>query len=230
MAESIAIVEDEPMIRDNYAESLRKQGYKVMSYGNRASARDGFRTRLPDLVLLDIGLEDEVDGGLDLCRELREQSKALPIIFLTARDSELDSMTGLAVGANEYISKDISLPFLLARIKALLKLVRELKNPDKEEKLIQCGHLSLDLNRYTLKWKGEPVDLTLTEFWIVHSLAKRPGHVRSRQQLMDDASIYVSDDTINSHIKRIRKKFKNLDPEFTCIDTVHGAGYRWLDH
>lgn len=229
MVESIAIVEDEPMIRDNYADSLRKQGYDVTTYENRARARAGFRTQLPDLVLLDIGLEDEADGGLELCRELRNQSETLPIIFLTARDSELDSMTGLAVGANEYISKDISLPFLLARIKALLKLVSSLKNIDRKENLMQCGDFVLNMDRFSIKWKNERVELTLTEFWIVHSLAERPGHVKSRSQLMQDASIYVSDDTINSHIKRIRKKFKSLDPEFTCIDTVHGAGYRWLD-
>ena len=229
MGKRIAIIEDEPAIRDNYADVLRKQGYEVDTGEDRPSAMAAFQTRLPDLVLLDIGLKDEIDAGFDICRDLRARSASLPIIFLTARDSDFDTIAGLRLGADDYLTKDISLPHLIARIAAFFRRLDVMENPPTEETAIRRGDLELDLNRFTASWQGKPVDLTLTEFWMVHTLAKHPGHVRNREQLMSDANIYVDDSTITSHIKRIRRKFAALDPEFNHIETVYGMGYRWLE-
>lgn len=227
MAKKIAIVEDEPAIRENYSDVLSKQGYQVSAYANRADAYDAFETQLPDLAILDIGLGDEIEGGFELCRQLRGLSATLPIIFLTARDSDFDAISGLRLGADEYLTKDISLPHLLARIAALFRRMEAMSKPAEKESIIDRGDLSMDMNRMQAKWKDNVVDLTLTEFWLVHSLAKHPGHVKNRDQLMADASIVVDDSTITSHIKRIRKKFSQFDKTFEALDTVYGMGYRW---
>jgi len=229
MAKIIGIVEDEPAIRDNYTDALRRYGYEVQSYPNRQLAQQAFRKQLPDLVLLDIGLEDEVDGGFELCRELRNLSAVLPIIFLTARDSDFDTVAGLRLGADDYLTKDVSLPHLIARISALfrrLDAVNVSQELTQEDTIIQ-GDLELDMNRFSCQWKNQKIDLTLTEFWIIHTLAKYPGHVKNREQLMKDANIVVDDSTITSHIKRLRKKFEALDKDFDRVDTVYGIGYRW---
>src|SRR6266850_1660169 len=196
MARTVAIVEDDAAIRANYADMLKKHGYQVSTYADRKSAAEGFRTRLPDLALLDIGLGEEPDGGFTLCRELRAMSAALPIIFLTARDSDFDMVSGLRMGADDYLTKDASLP-------------------------------QLDMKRFQATWRGAPVDLTLTEFWLVHSLARFPGHVKDRESLMRDAHIVVDDATITSHVKRMRRKFQAVDEKFAAIDAVYGMGYRW---
>lgn len=227
MTKQIAIVEDEPAIRENYANALRKQGYQVALYGARLEAVAAFEKQLPDLVLLDIGLEDDIEGGFELCRILRAKSDTLPIMFLTARDSDLDTISGLRLGADDYLTKDISLPNLCARIAAFFRRLDILRTPPAEETLIQRGPLTLDMNRYSVLWHDQIVDLTLTEFWIVHTLALHPGHVKNREQLMTDARIVVDDATITSHIKRIRNKFLALDKTFDCVDTVYGMGYRW---
>ncbi|WP_455367024.1 proteobacterial dedicated sortase system response regulator [Kaarinaea lacus] len=229
MAKTIAIVEDEPAIRENYAASLRKQGYEVEMYGNRPDALAAFNKKLPDLALLDIGLENEVDGGFELCRSLRSISTTLPIIFLTARDSDLDIISGLRLGADDYLTKDISIPNLCARIAAFFRRQELLSAPPAEEAIIKRNDLSMDMNRFSVHWKGQPVDLTLTEFWMVHTLALHPGHVKNREQLMQEARIVVDDATITSHVKRIRKKFQVVDKDFDCIDTVYGMGYRWVE-
>jgi two-component system OmpR family response regulator len=229
MAKRIAIVEDDPAIRANYADAFRKHGYEVAAYGNRREAEAALNTRLPDLALLDIGLGDEPDGGFTLCRELRAKSPTLPIIFLTARDSDFDAVSGLRMGADDYLTKDVSLPHLLARVSALFRRAELLAQPMQAEDLLERGKLRLDKKRFTVNWDGKAVDLTLTEFWMVHALAKFPGHVKDRDQLMADAHIVVDDSTITSHIKRIRRKFIAADAEFACIDTVYGMGYRWND-
>lgn len=229
MSKTIAIVEDEPAIRQNYAEALGKQGYQVDQYADRQSALVAFGRRLPDLALLDIGLKNDVDGGFELCRSLRTMSPALPIIFLTARDSDLDTISGLRLGADDYLTKDISIPNLCARISAFFRRLELSKQPAQPEELITRGALTLDMNRFAVSWKDQPLDLTLTEFWIVHTLALHPGHVKNRDQLMKDARIVVDDATITSHIKRIRNKFLKTDPAFEQIDTVYGMGYRWVE-
>lgn len=229
MPKTIAIVEDEPAIRQNYADALQRHGYQVNSYPNRPSAQSAFRQSLPDLVLLDIGLEDEIDGGFELCREIRSLSATLPIIFLTARDSDFDTISGLRLGADDYLTKDVSLPHLTARISALFRRLDALNTTDNnqsDEEIIR-GELTLNLSRFTTTWMQESIDLTLTEFWLVHTLANHPGHVKNREQLMKDANIVVDDSTITSHIKRIRKKFEAVDKNFEAVDTVYGMGYRW---
>jgi len=229
MSRRIAIVEDDRTLRENYADVLRRQGYEVAVYADRVSAFLAFRTRLPDLAILDIGLGDEIDGGFALCRELRALSAALPILFLTARDSEFDTVAGLRLGADDYVTKDISLPHLLARIAALFRRVDAAGADATAEDAIERGPLRLDAKRVLASWSGRRVDLTVTELWIVHALARRPGHVKDREQLMGEARMVVDDSTITSHIKRIRKKFQAVDPAFDRIESVYGMGYRWRE-
>jgi two-component system OmpR family response regulator len=227
MPRSIAIVEDEPAIRANYADALKRLGFEVWTYGSRPEASRAFELRLPDLVLIDIGLGEESEGGFDLCRELRARAPQLPIIFLTARDSDFDVISGLRIGADDYLTKDVSLPHLTARINTLFRRVDALRRPAGQDQVLRQGALELATERMRVAWNGEDVPLTVTEFWMVHTLVRHPGHVKSRDQLMRDAQVVVDDATITSHIKRIRKKFIAIDPSFDQIDTVHGAGYRW---
>ena len=227
MPHRIAIIEDEPALRENYASVLRKQGYEVSTYSNRAKAQTAFATRLPDLAIIDIGLEHEIDGGYLLCQHLRSQSATLPIIFLTARDNDFDTVSGLRMGADDYLTKDISMPHLLARIAALFRRQDALKQPVEPQSQLERGELALDLSRLTVSWKQQEVQLTVTEFWMLHALVKFPGHVKSREALMQESNIYVDGSTITSHIKRMRKKFIEIDASFDCIDTVYGMGYRW---
>ena len=228
MAKRIAIVEDEAAIRDNYAAAFRREGYAVDAFAARKPALDAFASRLPDLVVIDVNLEDDVEGGFELCRVLRARSADLPIIFLTARDSEFDAVSGLRLGADDYLTKDISLPHLMARIAALFRRLDAMKRPQGNESRIVRGDLTIDTERMTISWQEQPVGLTLTEFWLVHALARYPGHVKNRQQLMDAAQAVLDDNTITSHIKRIRRKFLAIDDGFNGIETVYGMGYRWL--
>jgi two-component system OmpR family response regulator len=229
MGRRIAIVEDEPAIRDNYAEALQRQGYEVETYERRQPAILAFQQRLPDLAIIDIGLADEPEGGFDLCRELRAMSEKVPIIFLTARDSELDTVSGFRLGADDYLTKDIGLTHLQARIAALFRRLDLMQTPAVDEDLITQGELQLDVARMRVSYNDLPVTLTVTEFWLVHALVRFVGHVKTREQLMQAANIYVDEDTISSHIKRIRKKFLEVSDDFSAIETVYGLGYRWLD-
>jgi two-component system OmpR family response regulator len=227
MPRHIAIVEDEPSIAANYRDALQRQGFAVSVYSNRSSAWEAFEQRLPDLAIIDVGLEHEVEGGFELCRDLRSRAPELPIVFLTARDAELDVISGLRLGADDYLTKDISQAQMLARIHALLRRVDALRQPVLEEHVIERGPLQINLERMTVAWHDTAVDLTVTEFWIVHALALHPGHVKNRQQLMDAANVVLDDNTITSHIKRVRKKFAANDADFSSIETAYGMGYRW---
>lgn len=227
MSRRIALVEDDAALRANYSDALMRQGYDVSAYANRADALAAFRLRLPDLAIIDIGLGRDQDAGFALCRDLRALSATVPIIFLTARDSEIDIVSGLRLGADDYLTKDISFAHLLARIAALFRRLDAMDERGSGEEVLERGDLRVDLRRFTMYWKGTPVDLTLTEFWIVHALARFPGHVKDRDQLMKDAELVVDDATITSHIKRIRRKFAEIDAGFDRIDTVYGMGYRW---
>jgi two-component system OmpR family response regulator len=229
MSKRIAIVEDERAIRENYAAAFEREGYAVDMFEARQPALEAFDARLPDLVVIDINLKDEIEGGFELCRELRSRSSDLPIIFLTARDSEFDAVSGLRLGADDYLTKDISLPHLMARVAALFRRLEAIQRPQAEENRLRRGDLELDVDRMSVRWKDEPVGLTLTEFWMVHALARYPGHVKNRQQLMDAAQAVLDDNTITSHIKRIRRKFIAIDADFDAIETVYGMGYRWLE-
>jgi two-component system OmpR family response regulator len=228
LAKKIAIVEDEAAIRENYAAAFRREGYTVELFDARQPAMDSFETRLPDLVVIDVNLKDEIEGGFELCRDLRSRAAELPIIFLTARDSEFDAVSGLRLGADDYLTKDISLPHLMARVAALFRRLDAMQRPQAKESRVTRGDLEIDVDRMTVTWKDQQAGLTLTEFWMVHALARYPGHVKNRQQLMDAAQAVLDDNTITSHIKRIRRKFVALDSNFNAIETVYGMGYRWL--
>ncbi len=231
MKRHIVLIEDEPAIRENYRDAFERRGYRVSAYGDRTSAFQVLRTALPDLAIIDVGLGDEPEGGFTLCQDLRSLSKTLPIIFLTARDSDIDSVHGLRLGADDYVTKDMSMDHLLARVTALLRRAdawaEALKQPDE---VVHRGRLVLNVDRMTAEWNGRPIDLTVTEFWMLHSLVQHPGHVRSRDQLMEAASTVLDDNTVTSHIKRIRRKFLQIDEGFDGIHTAYGMGYRWNAH
>jgi two-component system OmpR family response regulator len=223
----VAVVEDEAAIRDNYLAGLRRLGYRVAGYANRKDALAAFENRLPDLVIIDVNLGAEVEGGFELCRQLRARSAHLPIIFLTARESELDAVSGLRLGADDYLTKRVSLEHLLARVAALFRRVEALSSSEDESDRLEQGSLVLDRDRMTAQWRGEAVPLTLTEFWVVYALALHPGHVKNREQLMAAANAVLDDGTVTSQVKRIRAKFLAVDPAFDAIQTVYGMGYRW---
>ena len=229
MARRIALVEDDPTIRQNYTDALQRAGYEVSAFADRASASRTLAARLPELAIIDIGLGADIDGGFALCRDLRSASAQLPIIFLSARDSDFDIVSGLRLGADDYLTKDVSLPHLLARIAALFRRVEAANQAPAADEEMRRGALAIDAKRMGATWNGAPVDLTVTEFWMVRSLARHPGHVKDRDQLMRDAEMVVDDGTITSHVKRIRKKFLAVDPKFDAIETVYGMGYRWKE-
>lgn len=228
MPRHIAIVEDEAAIAANYRDALQHRGYRVSIYPDRPSATGAFAAGLPDLAIIDIGLGDDVDGGFELCRELRARCPRTPIVFLTARDTEVDHVVGMRLGANDYLSKDVSLDIMLVHIAALFRQADAMLNPPRDEDLLTVGDLALNSERMTAHWKSVEVDLTAsTEFPMVMALVRRPGQVKSRQQLMDAAGKLVEETSVTSHIKRIRRKFQKLDKDFDAIETVYGAGYRW---
>ena len=229
MARTVAIVEDDPDQRENYADALTANGYAVRCYGNRPEAYAGMRQNLPDLAILDIMLEDEMDGGFDLCRDLRALAPKLPIIFLTARDTDIDRVSGLRLDAWDYLTKPINLQFLSVRVNSLFRIVETLHTQTQElEAILRLGPLQLDPNSMSVRWNDKEVNLTLTEFWLVQALARRPGHVKTYDNLMQiTRQSYVERNTINGYVRRVRKKFKEVDPEFKMIQTVFGVGYRW---
>ena len=226
MTKQILLVEDELILCDNYAKTIRENGYEVVTCHTKQQALEIINKHLPDLAILDIGLGDEMEAGFDLCREIRTLSQTIPIIFLTARDSDVDAVSGLRLGADDYLSKDTSIHNLLARIAALFRRLEALESTSDTDQ-IKRGKLTVDTARFRIKWGDDIIDLSLTEFWIVHSLAKRVDHVKSKDQLMRDSNQVVADNTITSHLKRIRKKFKEADENFDQIETVYGVGYRW---
>jgi len=226
----VALVDDEDHIRETVGFALSKEGYTVASYPDGVTAWEAMQERLPDLAILDITMP-RMDG-FELCRRLRGVSDELPIIFLTSRDEEFDRVLGLEIGADDYLCKPFSTRELMARVKVLLRrlaLIRQ-RAPQAAESLLDVGDLRLDLQRYQATWKRTAVPLTVTEFQILRALARNPGHVKTRQQLMQEGypyDAYVSDRTIDSHIKRLRKKFESVDAAFAAIETVHGLGYRY---
>lgn len=224
------LVEDEPALRDNYTLALSKAGHDVHGYADPDTALRAVQQHLPDVAIIDIGLGRDSEAGFELCRRLREFSDRLPILFLTARDSELDIISGLRLGADDYLTKDISLAQLVTRVGALLRRVDAFaRSSADDEPLRRVGSLELDPARLQARWQDQRVELTVTEYWLVDCLARNPGQVRSRQQLMDAANLVLDDQTITAHVKRIRAKFHVLDESFSGIQTVYGLGYRWMD-
>lgn len=227
----VAVVEDETTIREAIAVALRREHHRVELYEDGESARQAFDAALPDLVVLDIGLP--LMDGLELCRRLRTRSEALPIIFVTSREEEFDRVLGLEIGADDYLCKPFSMRELMARVKVLLRRAALPQRRDRDgadEESLTVGPLLLDGLRLTATWDAMPISLTVTEFLLLQALVKRPGVVRSRDQLMDAAypdRISVSDRTIDSHVKRIRRKLSTVAPAFDGIEAVYGAGYRY---
>ena len=230
---TIALVDDEENIRETVGFALRREGYRTEVYSDGEEAWRVFEADLPDVVVLDI-MMPRMDG-LELCRRLRQVSETLPIIFLTSRDDEFDRVLGLELGADDYLCKPFSMRELLARVKVLfrrLALLRRGGGDADDDELLDLGLLRLDLRRYTATWKGVAVSLTVTEFLILQALVRHPGHVKTRQQLIEEGyphDTYVSDRTIDSHIKRLRRKFHDLDPAADGIETVYGLGYRYRE-
>lgn len=229
---TIALVDDEENIRETVSFALRREGFQIDTHADGQEAWDAFQEGLPEVVVLDI-MMPRMDG-LELCRRLRQVSESLPIIFLTSRDEEFDRVLGLELGADDYLCKPFSMRELVARIKVLFRRLSlgERTADSVDDKLLDVGALRLDLQRYTAHWQSRPLSLTVTEFMILHALARHPGHVKTRQQLMQEGyphDTYVSDRTIDSHIKRLRRKMNQLDPECDAIETVYGLGYRYSE-
>ncbi len=229
MAYTIALVEDDELLRANYGQALQREGYRVNSYCNRPEAEAAFAGKLPDMAILDVMLQEEKEGGFELCRQLRRLSPTIPIIFLTARDSDLDRVSGLRLGAWDYLTKNTTtLDFLPVRISSLFKMVESLQSaPGMQESVIESGELHIIEERKQIYWRNQLLNLTLTEYWLLLALARRPGHVKSHEQLMEAANIVVTNNAITAHIRRIREKLQEIDPEFNAIRTEYGMGYRW---
>jgi two-component system response regulator ChvI len=232
MAHSIALVDDDRNILTSVSMALEAEGFAVATYTDGETALRAMSSRPVDLAVLDIKMP-RMDG-MEVLQKLRQSSR-VPVIFLTSKDDEVDELMGLRMGADDYIRKPFSQRLLIERIRALLRRAEveaDAANGKVSGGAIARGDMVLDSDRHMCSWKGEPVQLTVTEFLIVKALAQRPGHVKNRDQLMDAAygeNIYVDDRTIDSHIKRIRKKFRKVDTEFDCIETLYGVGYRYKE-
>jgi len=232
MAANIALVDDDRNILTSVSIAMQAEGFVTRVYSDSEAALQAILENPPDLGIFDIKMP-KMDG-LELLRRVREKSN-VPVIFLTSKDEELDEALGLAMGADDYIKKPFSQRLLIARVKSILRrteLLKTVEIEDSEEMAepIVRGRLEMDPARHLVKWDGEIVTLTVTEFMILETLANRPGVVKSRNQLMDSAyqdDVYVDDRTIDSHIKRLRRKFREVDGEFDAIDTLYGAGYRF---
>ncbi|MGB8527667.1 MAG: response regulator transcription factor [Rhodoplanes sp.] len=230
---TIALVDDDRNILASISIALEGEGYRIQTYTDGASALDGFKTSMPDLAILDIKMP-RMDG-METLRRLRQKSD-VPVIFLTSKDEEIDELFGLKMGADDFIRKPFSQRLLVERVKVVLRRATSKDGgPPKETasaKVLERGQLRIDPERHTCTWKGKAVSLTVTEFLILQALAQRPGAVKSRNALMDaayDDQVYVDDRTIDSHIKRLRKKFKQTDDDFDMIDTLYGVGYRFRE-
>ena len=229
---TIALVDDDRNILTSVSMTLESEGYRVQTYIDGSTALDGLHQNPPDLAILDIKMP-RMDG-MELLRRLRQMSE-MPVIFLTSKDEEIDELFGLKMGADDYIRKPFSQRLLVERVKVVLRRAqpREAATVETDSaKVLERGKLKLDSERHTCAWDGNQVTLTVTEFLILQSLAQRPGVVKSRDALMDaayDDQVYVDDRTIDSHIKRLRKKFKQVDDSFDVIETLYGVGYRFKE-
>ena len=227
MSATIALVDDDQNILASLSAALSDEGYAVQTYADGAEALEGLGRRPADLAILDIKMP-RMDG-MELLTELRRRD-SLPVIFLTSKDDEVDEIMGLRLGADDYIKKPFSQRLLMERIRAVLRRHETAGRDNGGDEVMRRGELILDPARHLCTWKGDEVNLTVTEFLIVESLARHPGHVKNRDQLIDAAygeNIYVDDRTIDSHIKRLRRKFREADKDFTEIETLYGVGYRY---
>lgn len=230
----IGFVEDDDVIRENYSEILTDEGFNVTAFADRHTALQHFKVTLPDIVILDVGLNGERDGGFKLCADLRHLSSRLPIIFLTSRDEEFNRISGIRLGADDYITKDISINYLMVRIEALFYRIETLSKNETgkiKHKLetLDYGFLTIDCSLLSASWKNSPLELSLTQFWILNELVNNPGEIKHYDKLMHAANTCVEPNTITAHIKTIRDRFHQIDSEFDCIKTERGMGYRWVD-
>ncbi len=229
---TIALVDDDRNILTSVSMALEAEGYRTNTYTDGVAALQGLRETPPDIAIFDIKMP-RMDG-MELLRRLRQTSN-LPVIFLTSKDDEIDELFGLKMGADDYIRKPFSQRLLVERVKAILRRAQAPAQGAEEQdasRVIERGKLVMDADRHACSWDGHPVTLTVTEFLILQALAQRPGIVKSRDALMDaayDDQVYVDDRTIDSHIKRLRKKFKSVDPDFNAIETLYGVGYRFRE-
>jgi two-component system OmpR family response regulator len=234
MSTQIALVEDNDVIRENYSEVFSDEGFDVVSFSNHQDAKTYFQTTLPDVAILDIGLNEERDAGFQLCSYLRHLSPTLLIIFLTSRDEEFDRISGLRVGADDYITKDIGLNYLIVRIDALFNRIKARTSSDESENTVTiptqvCSSLKFDSSLMIAFWKSELLDLTLTQYRVLKELAGNAGEIKNYSTLMRAAKIHVEPNTISAHIKTIRASIRSVDGSFNCIKTVRGLGYRWVE-
>ena len=229
MAKIIAIVEDDPDQRANYVDAVTKKGYNVVAYSSRQEALVGFDRELPDLAILDIILGDEVDAGFEICRDLLVRSPSLPVIFLTERITEIDKISGLRLGAWDYLPKPISLNYLAERISSLLRInTARIESNSNANTAKLVGDMSIDQEALLVSWKGQPINLSGTEFRMLAKLVRVPGHAVSYDTLMNATmQSLVTNNTINTHMRNIRKKFEGIDSAFDCIKSEYGYGYRW---
>jgi two-component system response regulator ChvI len=228
---TIALVDDDENILTSVSIALEAEGHTVKTFEDGAAALEFIHATPPDMVVSDIKMPTM--DGMELLRRIRQNSR-LPLIFLTSKDEEIDEVLGLTMGADDYVKKPFSQRLLLERVKAVLRRGQAGETPTEEEekKILRRGELTLDPMRHACTWKGMPVILTVTEFLILEALAQRPGFVKSRDNLMDaayDDQVYVDDRTIDSHIKRLRKKFKEIDDAFDSIQTLYGVGYKYVE-
>jgi two-component system OmpR family response regulator len=233
MRRHIALIEDDEVILGNYSDFLADLGFEVDRYATKAAALAGLASRPPEMVLLDISLNGERDAGFDICAEIRRRAPLLPVMFLTSHDAEVDKISGLRLGADDYITKDVSLDYLVVRIEALfrrrdaygtsLSRFGDAKLADGNEENIE-----FDPQRSIVAWRNRPLDLTLTQFWILQELCRIPGRTRSPNELMRAAKLQVAPNTIAAHVKAIREAFLRIDPAFDRIRTERGRGYRWI--
>ena len=228
MTRTIAIVEDDPDQRAHYAQALRAQDYRVCEYADRVTAVAAFSQNLPDLVILDIILGAEVGAGFEVCRYLRERDPQLPVIFLTSRGDELDKIYGLQMGAWDYQTKPVSLDYLVARIHSLFQIRDQQSGAGADTGLHVSGELEISRNLMQARWKKARLELTPTEFEILCALVEQPDGVSYEGLTRATRQGVVEDNTINTHILHLRKKFRQLDPAFDCIKTRYGFGYRWM--
>ena len=227
----IALVDDDRNILTSVSICLESEGFEVETYNDGQSALDAFNRKLPDMAVLDIKMP-RLDG-MELLQKLRQKT-SMPVIFLTSKDDEIDELLGLRMGADDYVRKPFSQRLLVERIRAILRRQKAIAEDEEatteESKVMVRGSLTMDPLRHMVTWKGRDVSLTVTEFLLLQALAQRPGFVKSRDQLMDvayDDQVYVDDRTIDSHIKRLRKKLRAVDDEFASIETLYGIGYKY---
>ncbi|MBO4520225.1 MAG: response regulator transcription factor [Alphaproteobacteria bacterium] len=233
MGNKIALIDDDQNILTSVSMLLEEEGYEVLTYTDGLSGLQGVLNEHVSLVVLDIKMP-RMDG-LETLQELRKKSN-VPVIFLTSKEDEIDELCGLRMGADDYIKKPFSPNLLIARIKVLIRrtdpALTDPSEETKEDVVLKRGDLEMNKTRHLCLWKGQPIDLTITEFLMLYSLIEKTGIVKTRDQLIDSAygtNVYIDDRTVDSHIKRLRKKFKDIDKDFSCIETLYGVGYRYRE-